>query len=169
MEPTDQVFRDGRSIVVPKGVHLPPFCVRCGIDEVTMVNRDIVWLNPLFYLSLILGPGALLIVYLIARKKVRLSVPLCAHHRNLANRMRVATAVFLCSGPVAVALMVTFRSPNSAGWGLVMILIILRCGMITLRLQRPLTASRIDDDRATFEGACDTFLSRIKIKAVTLT
>jgi len=168
MEPPDQVFRDGQSIVVPKGAPLPPFCVRCGSDEVTMVNRDIVWLNPLFYLSLFLGPGGLLIVYMIARKKVRLLVPLCERHRKIASRMRVATAVLLIGGPVAVALLIALRVPDSAGWGLVLILITLLGGMITLRLQRPLTASRIDDDRVTLKGACNTFLARITIKAGTL-
>jgi len=168
MAAPDQVFRDGQNFIVPKGASVPPFCVKCGSGEVAMVNKDIVWLDPLYYLSLVLGPGGLLIVYLIARKKMRLSVPLCEHHRKLVSRMRLATAVILIGGPAVAALMIAFGNPDSTGWGVLLILFVLLGGMITLRLQRPLSAARIDDDRATLKGACDAFLSRLAAKTAEL-
>jgi preprotein translocase subunit YajC len=151
-----------------KGASLPALCVKCGSSEIAIVNKDFVWLEPMYYLTLLFGPLIFLIVYLIVRKKVKLSVPLCERHRKLVNRMRVATAVLLIGGPAVEALLIAFANPDAAGWGIFLILFILLGGIITLRLQRPLTTVRIDDDRVTLKGACDVFLSRLATKTVAL-
>ena len=80
---TNQSFRDGSKVIVPKGALLPPYCVKCGSNEVTRVDKSFSWLNPWYYLLLFLYLGILL-VYVIFRKKVRLSVPLCESHNNHA-------------------------------------------------------------------------------------
>ncbi|MGP8268823.1 MAG: hypothetical protein ACLQLH_02045 [Terracidiphilus sp.] len=164
----DQVFRDGNCIVVSKGGSLPALCVKCGNSEIAMVNKDLVWLEPPYYLTLLFGPLIFVIVYLIVRKKVKLAVPLCDKHRKLASRMRVTTAIILIGGLAVESLLIAFASPDAAGWGTLLILFSLLGGIITLRLQRPLTAVRVDNDRTTLKGACDVFLSRLAIKTAIL-
>jgi len=99
---------------------------------------------------------------------VGLPIPLCERHRKLVSRMRVATTVLLIGGPTVEALLIAFASPDAAGWGILLILFALLGGIITLRLQRPLTAVRIDDDQAILKGACDVFLSRLATRTVAL-
>lgn len=161
METQKQVVAMGNNIVVPKGASLPPLCVKCGSIDVTTVERCFVWLEPVYYLTIIFSPLVFYIVYLIVRKKVRLSLPLCEQHRNLVGRMKIATAILLIGAPVTEVLLVVFASPEVAGLGVVGLLFALLGGLITLRLQRTLTAVRIDDDQAIFKGGCDIFLSQL--------
>ena len=134
-----------------------------------MVNKAFVWLHPAVYLTVFLSPLVFLIVYLVVRKKVRLQVPLCESHRKPVSRMRIATAVLLIGGPTVAALLIVFANSDAAVWGIFLILFTLIGGIITLRLQRPLTAVRIDDDsRVTLRGACETYLSALATEIMVL-
>jgi len=161
MEIHDQVFRVGNNIVVSKSASLPAVCVKCGDSQVAIVERSFVWLEPGYYLTVLLGPLIFYIVYLIVRKKVRLSVPLCEQHRRSVSRMKMATVILLVGAPALEVLLIKFASPEVGGMGIVVLLFALLGGLMTLRSQRTLTVVRIDDDQTTLKGACDIFLARI--------
>lgn len=147
--------------VVTKETLLPPICAKCGSDKVVRVDQTIVWLNPLFYLTILLGGIPFFVVYLVARKKMKLSVPLCEHHRRLIQTLRIFTAVFLIGCP-ATGLFLLEYAPNSEGYWFLIPAFMIIGAFITLRFQRPLTAVEIDKDHATLKGACEVFLSRIE-------
>ncbi len=150
--------------VVTKDTSLPPLCVKCGSDKIVRLNQSVVWLNPLYYLTILLGGLPFLVVYLVFRKKVELSVPLCEHHRKLVHWMRICTVLILIGCPITALLLIEV-APDWAGLGILLILVMLIGAFITLRLQRPLTAVNIDDKRAVLKGACDAFLLRIESAA----
>jgi hypothetical protein len=159
-----QIFRDGNKLVVPKGASLPLYCVKCGSTEATMVDKSFRWMNPWYYLLLLLGFGILLIVlvYLIFGKKVKLSIPLCGSHRQYMRRLKIAAMVLLVGCiPVGVLFSQLIGEPDGDGWGILIGILMVLGGLIAVHLQSPLQATRIDDDRATMKGACEAFLSRL--------
>jgi hypothetical protein len=159
-----QPFRDGNKLVVPKGASLPPYCVKCGSSETTMVEKTFSWLNPWYYLLLLLGFGILLIVfvYLIFGKKQKLSIPLCGFHRQYLRRLKITGTVLLVGCvPVGILSSALIGEPDGASWGILVGILAMLGGLIAVHLQSPLQATRIDDDRATMKGACEAFLSML--------
>lgn len=156
-----QPFREGDKLVVPKGASLPPFCVKCGRSTVTRVDKSFSWLNPWYYLLLFLHLGILL-VYLIFRKKVKLSVPLCDSHRQYMRRLTITATVLLVGCiPVGVLLGSLIGEPDGDMWGLLIGILMLFGGLIAVLLHRPLQATHIDNGRATLKGACGAFLPKL--------
>jgi hypothetical protein len=156
-----QSFRDGSKVVVPKGALLPPYCVKCGKSEVTRVDKSFSWLNPLYYFLLFLGLGIGL-VYLIFRKRVKLSVPLCESHRQYMRRLTITATVLLVGCiPVGVLFGSLIGEPDGDMWGLLIGILMLFGGLIIVLSNRPLQATHIDNDRATLKGASEAFLSKL--------
>ena len=130
-----------------------------------MVDKSFRWLNPWYYLLLLLGFGIFLIVlvYLIFGKKVKLSIPLCASHRQYMHRLTISAIVLLIGCiPVGILFSHLIGEPDGDGWGILIGILMVLGGLIAVHLQSPLQATRIDDDRATMKGACEAFLSRLK-------
>jgi hypothetical protein len=156
-----QPYRDGKKIVVPTGASLPPYCVKCGSADVTVATKSFSWLNPVYYLLLFLGLGIVL-VYLIFRKRVKLSVPLCSSHERYMQRLKVsAMALLLGCIPIGILLGTLVGEPDGDAWGVFAALIMLVAGLVAVHLQIPLQATHIDRDRAVLKGANVAFLTKL--------
>ncbi|HZS27150.1 MAG TPA: hypothetical protein VFB76_07955 [Candidatus Angelobacter sp.] len=108
------ILRNGQKLVIPAAMHgesiaLPPPCIKCG-DAATgkPVNKTFFWHHPAYYLLLLPGGLFYILVALIVRKRMRLTVPLCARH---AQRRRLAlTLAWVCPlvGMVGSGVMASF-------------------------------------------------------------
>lgn len=157
-------FRDGSELVVPKGTSLPLYCVKCGKAGTTTVDMTFRWMNPLYYLLILLGIGILLLVIIrmIFGKKIKLSIPLCDVHRRYIHRLRIASVILLLGSiPVAIICVYVIGGPEGAGWGMLVWVLTALAGLITLHLQRPLHVKSIGDDRAIMKGTSEAFLSQL--------
>jgi hypothetical protein len=156
-----QTYREDNKIVVPTGASLPPYCVKCGSANVTVATKSFSWLNPWYYLLLFLGLGIVL-VYLIFRKRVKLSVPLCASHGRYVQRLKVSAMVLLLGCiPIGILLGALVGEPEGEAWGVIAALIMLAAGLVAVHLQTPLQATHIDRDRAILKGANVAFLTKL--------
>jgi hypothetical protein len=156
-----QPFRDGNKLVVPNSALLPPYCVKCGSGETRMLDKSFSWFNPWYYL-LILLMGAGILVYCFFRKKVKLSIPLCASHRQYMHRLQIAAMVLLLGSiPVGILFSSLIGEPDGDEWGKLIGFLMVLGGLVAAYVQSPLQATHIDADQATMKWASEAFLSRL--------
>lgn len=88
---------------------LPPVCIVCGAPATEHRTKNFSWFPPWVVVLLLLGLPVFIIVALILTRRMRVTAPLCAEHRqHWSSRqfaMLVSTFVFL---PVAFMVMVNF-------------------------------------------------------------
>ncbi|MCL4820324.1 MAG: hypothetical protein KJ067_14350 [Vicinamibacteria bacterium] len=81
-----QAWREGPLLVVPQGAPLPPRCVRCGAPAPGPARQvRIYWHHPAIYV-LLLNLLVYAVVALLARRSVRIELPVCAAHVSRRRR-----------------------------------------------------------------------------------
>src|ERR1700677_2798505 len=73
------LWRDGSTgLVMARDALLPYTCVRCGAAaEGFMLQRNLIWHRPVFYLTILLNPIVYIIVALCVLKRATIFVGLC--------------------------------------------------------------------------------------------
>jgi len=126
-----------------------------------MLDKSFSWFNPRYY-WLILLVGAGILVYFFFRKKVKLSIPLCASHRQYMHRLQIAAMVLLVGCiPVGILFSSLIGEPDGDVWGKLIGILMVLGGLVAAYLQSPLQATRVDADQATMKWASEAFLSRL--------
>ena len=99
----DGYYAQGSMLICRNGAVLPARCVKTNvpIDATCMRKRVLAWASPWIYLLLLVNLIILLIVYLIARKRIRITYGLAPEVRQrIIQRASFSWLVFVVSGVV---------------------------------------------------------------------
>jgi len=161
-ELSSRVSVSGDTLVISSNSVLPPFCVKCGNPPIDpWVRLTFSWHHPGYYILLI-SPIIYVIVALIARKRIKVAIPLCQPHKSI-RKNRLWTAAVLLLGCIPVPAMFASYVSNEAAdtlavfLGLGMFIV----GLCFLAFASPLRPTSIDSSSAHLKGACPAFLAKI--------
>ncbi len=91
-------FGSGRRMIVALNSPLPNRCVCCNAPASASVRGTFRWDPPWVYLLILLTPAVLIVVSLMARRSVRIEIPLCEQHLRIrSDRLWTCWAVGICS------------------------------------------------------------------------
>ena len=153
----ETAFRDGPRLVVPVGVTLPPYCVRCGERADHLLFNQYSWSPPALLLHLIPLGGFIAIA---SARRMHLAVPICSRHHAMQRRAeRIGLFCFL-GAPVFGYIVGTHT--ESWEWGLGVAGVLLLAAIIAAVMTRdPLSAARINETQGWFKGAGEGLLMRL--------
>jgi len=152
------LFRDGKLLVVRKGVPLPPRCVKTNRPTDFVLKRTFYYLTPWVYLLILCHLLVFIVVGLILRKSVTLHVPLCeeAQRQRRHGILRGWILAMSAVNMIGVAIAVQCVWLGLVGGG------VLVGGMVYGALKsQVLVAKRIDDRHAWLKGACEEYLAEL--------
>jgi len=87
LERPDEGWRDGKVLVARKGAELPDRCLKCNAPaDGYRFSRTLSWVRPAWLLLFLISPLLLVLVYLIVRRRAKVTVGLCEHHRRIRTR-----------------------------------------------------------------------------------
>jgi len=167
--PNDEdVWRDGKFIVIPKNAELPDRCIYC--NEATRLRKDrrIYYLNPwlqialllLFLVFNILAVIPIIIVILIFRKSGKISIPVCRHHWR---KRLILTATTL--GALAVSIALSFASIEFREYQEQLLAIgvgmFIFSTILAIVLGQMLKAKKINSEVMVLKGARPAFLNSL--------
>jgi hypothetical protein len=161
------IVREGHKLVVPAGmpgkaVTLPPPCVKCGAPaNGKPVNKNFSWHHPALYLIILAGVLIYAIVAAIIRKRMRLSVPLCAQHAQRRS-MAVTLAWVIPVVGVADAFILPKFGVDGGVVALITAAFLLTGIVIWAIVDYPIRPKYIDQYRGVFTGACEAYLQQFQ-------
>lgn len=161
-ESSSGVSVSGDTLVISSDSVLPSFCVKCGNPPADpRVRLTFSWHHPGYYILLI-SPIIYVIVALIARKRVKVAIPLCQPHKSIRKK-RLWIAAVLLLGCIPVPAMFASYVSNEAADNLAVFLGLgmFIAGLCFLAFASPLRPTSIDSSSAHLKGACPEFLARI--------
>jgi len=155
-----QAYRDGETLVVPRGASLPPFCVKCGAPATEHIQKSFKWHSPWLALLVFLGLLPYLVVVFAAQKSCQVVVPICdAHQKRRRNYLWIGLALLVACLPVADWI---GTLAGRGGWLALAFLVLLIASLVFLMpLRSLLSPQHIDETRAIFKGAGENFLARL--------
>jgi|SRR5579859_5536457 len=167
ISPAGQVTRSGKTLIVPRGAILPPFCVKCGIPaDGEPIKQKFRWHSPWWIALLVLGPLLWVIVAMI-NERMDLAVPLCNAHRNMPRGRRrtlliIGVLLLAASLAAGIAFGRLFNSPYD---GLLCVLLLMLMALVLLMLLRnalgnSLRPTHIDEIGGQFKNAGEDFLNK---------
>jgi hypothetical protein len=152
----DSAWRDGKTLVVRKGVILPDRCVKCNAPADGPFHKQTVnWHHPALYLLLLAGPVPYAIIISILQEKGSVGVRLCARHRQRRLGL-VLTAWALGIGGTA-AIVASARAHSR--FVVIAGIAALFCGVVLGACTRLLTAKKIDGHFMWLRGLSPEFLT----------
>jgi hypothetical protein len=164
-EPT--VWRDRNKLVVPRGAILPHYCVKCGNPaDAPDWEKNFFWCNPLWALLILVALLIYIIVYYATRKQMKLSVPLCAEHRHKQRTISLVGTTLLATSPLVMIVGAIAGKDEVAGFGLLLLVVMLIAGAVVRSLASPLRPKKIDDAHGVFTGAGEPFLRIVESQGV---
>ncbi|MGH9788650.1 MAG: hypothetical protein ACRD4U_08140 [Candidatus Acidiferrales bacterium] len=154
--------RKDNLLVVPRGVSLPPLCVKCGQPASSAVlKKKYYWHTPWLFLLILIGVLIYAIVAIIVRKSFELAVPLCEEHWQRRRRALWTGGGLLVGSIVAPIFLTGFVRDGYGGWWALFLFAAGVTGIVYLALAPPLAPNYIDDREARFKGAGEAFLSQL--------
>lgn len=154
-------WRDGKQLVVRDQCKLPARCIKCGASAPLAAKpRKFYWHSPALYLLILLSILIYAIAALIVRKKVEVTLGLCAEH---SQRRKLGVAACVAGVVGGLVLLFAGLSRDSSPMTLAGPLLVLAgiiCGLVFGRLMTP---ARIDHDFARFNGCGPVFLALLPV------
>lgn len=154
-------WRDGKQLVVRDQCRLPARCIKCGASAPLAAKpRKFYWHSPALYLLILLSIVIYAIAAVIVRKKVEVTLGLCAEH---AQRRTLGVAGCVAGMIGGFVLLFAGLSQDSSPMmlaGPVLVLAGIVCGLVFGRLMTP---ARIDHDLARFNGCSPAFLALLPV------
>ncbi|MGH8062515.1 MAG: hypothetical protein ACREO7_10965 [Pseudoxanthomonas sp.] len=154
-------WREGKQLVVRDQCKLPARCIKCGAAAPLAAKpRKFYWHSPAWYLLILLSILIYAIAALIVRKKVEVTLGLCAGH---SQRRKLGIAACLAGIAGGFVLLFAGLSKDSSPMMLAGPLLVLAgiiCGLVFGRLMTP---ARIDHDFARFNGCSPAFLALLPV------
>jgi len=145
----------GQSAVLP-----PAMCIRCGAPaDGKPLTKTYFWHHPALYL-LLLGPILIyIIVAMIVRKSIRVTVPLCARHRQRRS-VAVTLAWVLPLVGIADAIILPQFNVDAGIVVLICVGLIVAGIVIWAVVATPIRPKKIDQFYGEFSGFSETFLQQ---------
>ena len=148
--------RQGRRLVLPLGLGLPPFCLRCGKPASTYKELTLSWFPEA-------GDIPYVLIGIVVHRNVTVSLPLCSTHfwRRLA--LKIAGVLSLLA---AILLGAIAGDDMGAGFavGLLTSLLTFTAGAYMWWRSEVLHIRHLDDNEIVFTGACEEFLNILPLR-----
>jgi len=161
-EASPRVSVIGNILVMSPNSVLPPFCVKCGnrpVDPWTKITFS--WHHPGYYFFLI-SPIIYVIVALIARKRLKVAIPLCQPHKAIRRtQLWIAAVLLLGCIPLPVAFASYVNNEAADGLAAILGLCMFIVGLFLLFFASPLRPTSISSSSAHLKGACPEFLAKV--------
>jgi len=153
------VWRDGKILVMRHGGTLPHRCVKCNQPAEPLPKPvTIYWHHPAIYLLILVNALIYIIVGVIARKKARLTLALCEHHRKKRSAA-------IMTGWGGALLGVAAAGAGMAAGQTALIPIGIALGVLSLLVgvirSRVVSAKRIDKEMVRLRGCGESFLAAL--------
>jgi drug/metabolite transporter (DMT)-like permease len=162
-EPRLSLARDGKKLIIPRGAACPHYCVKCGEPaDGNDWKKKFTWCNPWWALLIFAGVFIYLIVYFITRRQMQLSIPLCEEHRDKQRTKSRIGTLLLATSPLVMIVGAIAGKDEVAGFGVLMLPVMLIAGLVVRGMAAPLKARKIDDARGVFAGAGEPFLQAVE-------
>lgn len=156
-----KAYRDGKTLVIPFGVSLPDYCIRCGRPEHgALIFKEYSWpLSKSFHLLHFLLPEYIGPLAMMPTEQTVVSFVLCERHRGYYRRMKWITALLFSSFiPTGIIL-------GDWDWVAIPVLAMFLGGVVTATIAcGPLWAMKIADGEGRFRGAGAGFLDLLPRK-----
>ena len=153
-----KAWRFRKDVVIPReGGELPHRCIKCNAEAVTRKRVRLAYLNPWFYLLLLINLLVLLIAAAIFQKTVKVEIPLCEQHRR--RRLKFITTMWLAFIGVTSGMAIAFAA-DQPELGAVLILVLLIVILIAMA-GRMVYARKIDKQYAWIRGASPEYLEML--------
>ena len=155
----ENLWRDGKVLVMRPGSILPPRCVKCNeAAELPIKQRKFYWHEPWIYVFAITCLLIYALVCLVARKQAVLGPGLCPVHRK-----RRWLGIALGWGGSLLALFLMFLGGTYNYFALLVIGLVLFLGAILagFLLSRLIQPARIDPDFVRLKGCGRPFLDSL--------
>jgi hypothetical protein len=155
---TEDLWRDGKILVLRNGSHLPDRCIKCNGPAVTpMKRRKVYWHHPALYALLVSWP-IYLIVALIVRKSAAVAPGLCSVHRT---RRWIGIAVGWGGLLLSILLMIVGGGSENGLLVLAGLILFLTALVAAVLLSRLIFPQRIDQDFVRLKGCGKAFLDSL--------
>lgn len=156
------LWRNDRVLVMEKTAPLPDACVVCAAPAGGFtLRRRLAWHSPWWYLLLLVNLVVYVVVALIVQRKADIRVGLCAMHRG-RRRTWLAVAWSLVAVAVALPMVLIGLSPDSIGYGLIALpILLIVAALVGLYGARVVHPKRIDDTHAWIGGVSPAFLATL--------
>jgi serine/threonine protein kinase len=151
---------DGKLLVLPlKDPRMPLRCVKTN-QPVTMAElrrKELEWIPPIIWLSLLLTPIAFIILYVLFRRIVRIDVPLSTRGRRRVIWPSFIALALVISGVCLVAMR------TNTGLLLLGVIAVPAAVIYVLVKGQTLRLIKIENDAVWLAGACPEFLAELPV------
>ena len=155
----ENLWRDGKILIMRQGSTLPPRCVKCNEPaELPIKRRKVYWHEPWIYVLAIFCLLLYALIALFVRKQAMIAPGLCPVHRK-----RYWFGIALGWGGSTLALFLMFLGGTYDHFALIVLGMVVFLGMILagIILTRILQPDRIDKDFVRLKGCCQAFLDTL--------
>lgn len=160
------ITRRGSRLIIPvppagQAAVLPPAtCIRCGAPaDGQPITKTYYWHHPALYLIILVALLIYVVVAMVVRKSIKVTVPLCAQHRQRRS-IGVTLAWVLPVIGIADAFILPQFNVDTGIVVLVVIALILAGLVIWGVVGSPIHPKRIDQFYGEFTGFSETYLQQ---------
>ena len=89
------IWRKKSSVVVTRETIWPKRCIKCNTPTEKSLNRKLAYVNPWFYLSILISLLITIVLVLIFQKKFKMDLPLCEKHSAYRKRVILINWILL--------------------------------------------------------------------------
>lgn len=164
--PAPAITRNGSRLIIPvpplgQSAVLPPaMCIRCGAPaDGKPLTKTYYWHHPALYLAILGGLLIYVILAVVLRKSIKVTVPLCARHRQRRS-IAVTLAWVLPLVGIADAIIVPQFNVDVGIVVLLCVTLILAGIVIWAVVAMPIRPKKIDQFYGDFSGFCETYLQQ---------
>jgi hypothetical protein len=159
----EDVWRDGKHLVMQRDAQLPARCVKCNepAHEPTK-RRTLYWHHPAIYVLILVQIIVYVVVAMVVRKSVVVEPGLCGEHKRKRRNAAIGTLLGLVASIAIPAALAVVLPPDGGGWIILLgVGIFLAAVIYGIIANRVLTARKIDNDIARIGGCGAAFLDSL--------
>lgn len=147
------IFAKGKVVIYDKDVAWPERCYKCNKPTTEKVHVTLTYLNPWFYLSILVSILLLIILGLIFRKRFPLDLPICEEHLQKHKKHKLVNWCLAGLTVLAFTLGFVLNIEAAIGTGLVLILAL----VVSLIAVRMVAVSKLNESQLWVRGVGKPF------------
>ena len=105
----DGFYRKRKYIITTANSEWPMRCIKCNSDTSRFKRLTLSYVNPWFYLTILISILITLVLVLIFQKKFRFEIPLCDKHIKKRRNMVISHWLLLLTSLVLLGLSISFE------------------------------------------------------------
>ena len=152
-----ELLGKGKLVIYNKGVEWPNRCYKCNQTTSEKKSVKLTYLNPWFYLSILISPILLIILGLIFQKRFTLDLPICNEHLQKRKKHVAINWGITALAVLSFATSIYLSTDLGALIGLALILALL----LSLLIGRMVYVTKFKDKQLWVRGAGKAFIDSL--------